>query len=71
MGFRHRHFTVVGEDVAKAVAGILVGQSRWYELEPWPDDFWCFKVKDENFRALVSDLQDEFTREAVYIGQEY
>ena len=70
-GFKYRHFTVVGEKNAKTVAGILVGESRWFEMEPWPDDLWCFKVKDENFKAWFARLQNQFANGRVYIGEEY
>ncbi len=38
---------VEGYDTAIRLATQLIVLSKWFEFEPWPDDRYRFRVKDE------------------------
>lgn len=43
---------VTGCDTAVIVATTILFRSQWFSVEPYPDDVWFFKVKEENAKLL-------------------
>ena len=50
---------VDGEDIAGRLAGRLVVKCVQFHVEPWPDDRWCFTVKDEARQVLEFETKKE------------
>ncbi len=64
---------VVGEDVAKKAASVLIGMSTPFCIIPEPDDGWRITMKKEIYRTaekkLVEAGVDDFcVRECLIVG---
>jgi hypothetical protein len=54
------------QNVAKAMAAFLLEKSQWFELEPWPDDWWLLTAKSEN-KTLITQAILQLKRHVIKI----
>lgn len=48
--------TFIGRQRVSIAVAILLDQSQWFQVEPWPDDHWRVSVKVEN-KGLLQRIQ--------------
>lgn len=44
---RKKHLMLQGLDVALASAKAIILKSQWFQIDPYPDDYWRLTVKIE------------------------